>query len=129
MAGDEHECLSSAAEGGGCFLGSVLQAWHASISTQLREAMSKNAEAIAGQPARIELAVESCLAAAVRRRVTDTLWQQHAAADRLLLHNARSLADGSSQLLPRSSSMAEANATVNSCGRPVMVICKQLLPD
>lgn len=93
-----------------------MQAWHSSISTQLREAVANNAEnAIAGQPARIELAVESCLAAAVRRRVTDTLWQQHAAADRLLLHTARSLADGSSRLLPRSSSMAEADALVSCC--------------
>lgn len=57
--------------------------------------------------------MESCLAAAVRQRVTDILWQQHAAADRLLLNTARGLADGSSKFLPRSSSMAEANALVS----------------
>ena len=102
-----------------------MQAWHSSISAQLQKTMAEDAEAIAGQPAKIELAVESCLAAAVRRRVTDTLWQQHAAADRLLLHTARSLADGSSRFLPRSSSMAQADALVSSCSR---LPCRQLPP-
>lgn len=70
-----------------------------------------------GQAADIELAVESCLAVAVRQRVMDTLWQQHAAADRLLLATAAGLADGSGSFLPRSASMAADEQAVGSSWR------------
>lgn len=103
--------------------GLALQAWHSSISAQLQKAVASGPKTAEGQSASIELAVESCLAAAVRRRVTDTLWRQHAAADRLLLNTARGLADGSGKFLPRSSSMAEANMLVRHCGPSDLSAC------
>lgn len=92
----------------------LLQAWHSSISTQLHKALALDAEERAGQVADIELAVESCLAAAVRQRVMETLWQQHAAADRLLLATVAGLTDGSGSFLPRSASMANDEQAVRA---------------
>ncbi len=56
--------------------------------------------------AAVALAVESVAAAAVRARITRSLHVQHAAEDAALLHTARSLADGSTHLVPRTPSMA-----------------------
>lgn len=70
----------------------------------------------ADQGPRIELAVESCLAAAVRRRVTNILWREHASADSELLDTAAGLADGSARLMPRSASMLRDSQVAGLCG-------------
>ena len=59
-----------------------------------------------GAVAAVALAVESVAAAAVRACIRRSLHAQHAAEDAALLRTARSLADGSSHLVPRTLSMA-----------------------